>query len=270
LKKLKVISIEKQYTTKGHSPYLVIADDFSRYVLKTPHNQKDLHSIKKEFLCHLLLKVWKIASPDIACLKIEDETLAEKINGSKILGYHFGSQHIANSIDAQSFFTFNKKPSRNKVLNLDDLFKIAYFDIWTSNGDRKPTNQNLLFCPKNNSLELMAIDHAATFESLPFQQLNASWGANFSFNDSILNISAAKNLIPKKKGLKAWTQDLLDKAYLCIAETEKNYDATLAQLPKEIRLSETESKTLRSYLFDQKRNKSVKELFLSIVQDIAS
>lgn len=57
-----VTSIIKQYPT-GHSPYLVLTNDFERYILKTIKNKFDKSSIVKEFLCNSLLKVWKLKVP---------------------------------------------------------------------------------------------------------------------------------------------------------------------------------------------------------------
>lgn len=270
MKTLEVISIEKQYQTEGHAPYLVLTEDFEKYVLKTPRYALDKASIQREIICHEFLRLWSIQTPSIALLSIEDKELKEKIRNSTSLLYHFGSKHLENSIDAQKMFDLSKQSNRNRIQNLTDIFKIAYFDIWMSNGDRKPSNQNLLFCPSGNKLILTAIDHAATFESIAFKDLDPKWGANFSDNDSILYLDYIRHLLPKKKRLHSWQEDFLDKTYLCIENAKHNYDETLAKIPEELRLSESESKSLKRYLFNEERIKEVKETFIRIVADIIS
>ncbi|MEQ8908767.1 MAG: hypothetical protein RIC95_06220 [Vicingaceae bacterium] len=270
MKTLNVISIEKQYQTDGHAPYLVLTEDFEKYVLKTPRYTLDKASIQREIICHFFLQSWNISTPSIALLSIENKLLKNGISNSDLLPFHFGSKHLENSIDAQKMFGLSKKVNRKQIHNLNDIFKIAYFDIWTSNGDRKPSNQNLLFSPSGNKLILTAIDHAATFESIAFKDLNPKWGANFSDNDSILYLDYVKYLLPKKKHLNTWQKEFLDKTYLCIEYVKHNFDEILAKIPVELRLSESESESLKRYLFNEERIQKVKETFIRIVADIIS
>ena len=71
-----VISIHKQYNTTGHSPYLVLTDNFEQYILKSPLNLNDKSSIVREFLCNQLLKIWQIKTPQGACLKLSEFLLS--------------------------------------------------------------------------------------------------------------------------------------------------------------------------------------------------
>lgn len=60
LQKIPVIEIEqveRQIKTYGHSPYIVIADS-CQYVMKLAQNNRDSHSILKEFICGQMLKLW--------------------------------------------------------------------------------------------------------------------------------------------------------------------------------------------------------------------
>ena len=73
---LKTVTlITKQYSTEGHSPFLVLTDDFEQYVLKPPLNSNDKSAIVREFICNQLLNIWKIKTPPAACLCLSDSLL---------------------------------------------------------------------------------------------------------------------------------------------------------------------------------------------------
>ena len=174
----QTISIISQYDTEGHSPLKVIADDFKTYVLKFPKNMSDKNSIVKEFLCHYLLKCWSIPTPPIVGLSIPHDVLINSPIISKrekgLIGdtICFGSQLLYDAIELNDFIEAKNKTSQKRVLNSEDIFKIALFDLWIENEDRRPTNNNILLCPDKKGLILNAIDHAFTFSTLNFNELN--------------------------------------------------------------------------------------------------
>ena len=146
----QVNSIVKRYDTDGHAPLLVLADDFSQYVLKFPKNPFDSYSIAKEFICHYLLKCWSIPTPDIAGLTFNAETLNQTSvitdREKRLIGNNtcFGSRLILNTVELIDFITVENKTAQKKIINAEDIVKIALFDIWVENDDRKPTNNNIL------------------------------------------------------------------------------------------------------------------------------
>jgi hypothetical protein len=264
----KVILVESQYRTGGHSPHKVVADDYSFYVLKLPKTQADVISIQKEVICHALLKEWNVSTPDFLWLQIPEELIEGELKNGKLLPYHFGSSFIENSIDLSSLFSFDKKVNSREVENLDDLFLIALFDIWVQNDDRKPSNNNLLISPLGAALQLVAIDHAYTFSSMNFTDLNPDYGDGFSFNDSILFAPAGKALVRQTKVDAAWFTTLREKFYLCIEQCKIKFPEISQLFPPEIQIDQTNEEALGHFLFNEDRNTLVFQLFCSIIKDI--
>ena len=172
--KKKVISITDKYDT-FHGPLKVLDESFDPYVLKYPINLKD-NSIAKEFICHFLLKSWKIPTPEIAILSVSPELLEHcnflKNRDKDIINKSicFGSKMLLHSLDMNNFITAKDAVSQQKIKNLSGLLKIALFDIWVENEDRKPTNNNLLLNPVGASYVINAIDHAFTFSTQDFKE----------------------------------------------------------------------------------------------------
>lgn len=262
----KVISIVKQIPTSGHSPHRVIADDYDEYILKIPNNAADVISIQKEVICSALLKVWELETPT-ACFLTLVQGLREEINKTVHGNFFFGSNFINNAIDTNHLFRLEKKVNRKLVSNLNDLLKIALFDIWVANDDRKPTNNNLLFCPSGSNYQINAIDHAYNFATIKFSQLNNN-DSYFSINDSILYTPIGKQAIKEAKVTTELINHFREIFYICLGNSEKRLDEILALFPQELQLTERDAISLRNFIFNEARNKLVFELFCSILLDL--
>jgi hypothetical protein len=96
-----------------------------------------------------------------------------------------------NSIDLEiSDLTCSNK-NLKLYENPIDFLKIGLFDLWLVNIDRKPTNLNLMKLINTRfKFEFIAIDHAYTFDTLRYDQINQN--AELSYNDSILSLDFAK------------------------------------------------------------------------------
>jgi len=266
-----VTSILKKYETEGHSPYLVLTNDFEKYILKTPNNINDISSLIKEFLCNNILKVWGVPVPEAIGLTLHSELDANdhiiKDKTFKYANVFFGLQYIDYATDFQQFISAEKKVSSKKILNNNQLFEIALFDIWVENDDRKPSNNNLLLCPKAKELEIIPIDHAFTFATLQFKDLIYN-EVSFSDNDSILYTAFGKSLIKKQKINKEWFTRAKEMFYICISKTEENFEHIVNKIPSEFGLTHSETINLRRFLFNEERNKIVFEQFCYIISNI--
>lgn len=104
----RVTLIVKQYSTDGHSPFLVLTDDFEQYVLKAPLHSNDKTAIAREFICNQLLNTWKIETPTAASLCLAADLFTSdfvKENKSlRINNTFYGSRFEPNAIDLQNFF----------------------------------------------------------------------------------------------------------------------------------------------------------------------
>lgn len=233
----KVISIIRRYKTHGHSPYLVLSEDYEKYVLKAPSNKFDKDSIIKEFLCSFFLKIWGINVPECAILSFEESFRASSselstapFSYSKI---YFGSKFIDNAIDLQHFITFEQKRDFKKILNPDLFLLLIIFDIWVENDDRKPSNNNLLMVPNGDDNLIIPIDHAYTFSSLSFGDLKkdfVSYSANESIRYSNLGITIVKQLNITNKELAS----LKERFYICVEKTWNHFDFICEKIPHEL------------------------------------
>ena len=71
LKYLDAISFIKEIPTDGHSPLMVITNDFNAYYIKNTKGQHPATPIINEFICHYLLKAWGINSPNISAVTVD-------------------------------------------------------------------------------------------------------------------------------------------------------------------------------------------------------
>ncbi|MDA3854600.1 MAG: hypothetical protein PF444_10240 [Bacteroidales bacterium] len=264
----KVIAIIQRYTTEGHSPYLVIDSELDQYVLKTPNNRNDKESLIKEFLCAILLYYWEIDMPQSAILEVnkglkfdDDKDLSNDFTLSDVF---YGSKHIKNSIDLSKIFSSEGKVSLNKISNREALLKIALFDIWIENEDRRPSNNNLLLCPSGGNFILNPIDHAFTFSSLSFDIINPDYVA-FSDNDSILHTSLGEGVIGELKKNRTWEVDIKEYFYLCIENVKANIEYIYNSIPSELGMTQSYRTNLSEFLFNKRRNQEVFEQFMYIV-----
>lgn len=264
----KVTSIIKQYSTSGHSPYLVLTEDLDQYVLKAPLNSNGKPSIIKEFLCSQLLSIWGIRAPKAVTLCLSKDLLSsEPVQKNKALQIpktFFGSQYAQNSIDLQNFIGLKTKAGQSKIINIEALIDIALFDIWIENDDRRPSNNNIILCPTQKQLQIVPIDNAFTFATLNFNSLSSE-NLTFSYNDSILYSPLGfyvRGLIKKNLELLSIAEE---KFYLCIQRAEDNFIRICDCLPADYKLTDNESACLKAFLFSSVRKKKVLELFKSIV-----
>lgn len=267
-----VSSIIKLYDTDGHRPHLILTEDIEKYVLKGPKYPNDQDSIKKEFICSNILKIWNIPTPDICALILKPELISsEQVKNTKSFGYSkvfFGSGYISSAIDMVKFIDAKGKVSIRKFTNLNQFLEIALFDIWIENEDRRPSNFNLLLSPVSKKFQILPIDHAFAFSSLPFLQLNQNF-VNFSDNDSIILSSFGIQVVKQFKIDNNWYTEARKKYYLCIKNTTDRFQEITKQVPEELSLSKSELEILRNFLTNKARNKLVFDHFcyiLSIVK----
>jgi hypothetical protein len=264
------ISIIKEINTDGHSPLLIIADDFEKYLIKSTRDQMPSYYIINEFLCSYLLKLWEIPVPEFASITLDPSLISE--NGfSHFHKAHFyrnitfGSKWLDDGIEMAAFIRIQNKVGLRKFKNPFDLIKIGLFDIWVENTDRKPTNNNILFSTSGNHFTILAIDHAFTFDSVSYSDLNSRY-INNTYNDNILETEIVKDIIAIRKKEPDWQQwiaELRDNYYLCIENCKQNFDEVVRFIPYELRFDSTLSKYIRDFLFNEERNKMVFSEFLS-------
>lgn len=267
LTQLKAVTVIKEIPTDGHSPLLVIASNYESYYAKSCKRIPDF-TILSEFLCHYFLKCWQIDTPDIAAIKINADQL---IPGLSIINNNprnfeticFGSKQIKDAIDVQDFISADNKAHFKKIRNSEVVFRLALFDIWIENDDRKPTNNNLILSSSESEKSIVAIDHSYVFSTLSYDHLDPALGITSSYNDSILLSEIGRSVVNKTTINDDWVNDIEEKFYLYIENCKKHYDEIAAFIPAELGFSDQLKKYISYFLFDENRNSEVFKEFIS-------
>jgi len=266
----KVLIIREEIITDGHSPLLVITEDFTEYFIKSTRGRKPDYSILNEFLCSYLLNIWGIPVPRFSAVILNPDS----IKGRGFSHFHkpyfynditFGSEKISNAVEMGNFLRSEGKVDYRKFVNPEDILRIGLFDIWVENTDRKPTNNNVLFSISGNQIDIYAIDHAFTFDSINYSDLDPRY-INNTFNDNILETDFARDILAISKrehSLDKIVNQFQKNYYLCIENCRKQYDTIAGYIPEELGFDTTLRKYISDFLFDEKRNKKVFIEFLS-------
>jgi hypothetical protein len=161
--------------TDGHSPLMFICDDGAVYYVKyrsgKSFDKYEIHCLVFEMLCTRLLQRFHIPVPEQALVRIaEDSYVPNQLIANKryvkpgIIGW--GSKEIEQTDLIRETDLFQKRKEFNKLLNPEDLIRIAIFDLWVDNADRHSGNYNLLTKMEEGKLKIITIDHAFTFGGL--------------------------------------------------------------------------------------------------------
>lgn len=263
----QVINIKQEKIGTSQSPLFVISDDFKFYYLKTPSNNTPELSIIKEFLCHFLLNCWELKTPPIAALKVDPNFIGINLSPHHKSEYFkrtcFGSENLESSSDFISLLSLSSKYDYNKFSAPLDLLKIGLFDIWIENDDRKPTNPNLLVQETGTGFDLYAIDHALTFSSMKFTDLNPALDLGVSYNDSLLNTDLAKSIAKYAfKGSSNWFEQINSYFYNVVNNSNVFFNKILESIPEDLGLTDDCYSSLFNFLFSESRNKRVFDEFL--------
>lgn len=265
-----VLSIIQEVDTDGHSPLLIITEDFKKYLIKSTRDLKPSYYIINEFLCSYLLQIWKIPTPEFASIKLDPILLL----GGSYSEFHkphfynnitFGSKWLEDGLEMEEYIRVQNKVVLRKFKNPLDLIRIGLFDIWVENTDRKPTNNNILFSAVENHLIINAIDHAFTFDSVKYSDLNVNF-INNTYNENILETSLAKDIVSLKKkepDKGEWIDNLKENFYLCTNNCKQNFDTIVRYIPAELGFDRDLSRFIQDFLFNEERNKIVFSEFLS-------
>jgi hypothetical protein len=253
--------IIKEIPTDGHSPLLIIGSDYKKYVAKNGKGQNPPITVINECLANHLLKCWDLPAPEFSLVHFSKEL----IQANELSKFHrpgvydelaFGSAYLENVTDVNDFSFAKRKSTFNKFNNPLDFFRIALFDTWIENDDRRPTNYNLLFQSVDNLFNIIPIDHAFIFSTLNYDDLNPD---NFwpSSNEHLL-VSELAYLFKKYIRI---NDDLIRNEkqyfYFCVDKCEKTVDNFIAELAHFIEFSEESRIKIRRFLFNKERNKKV-------------
>lgn len=265
---VKTVSFENELDTDGHTPMLFRCDDGHQYFCKhrLKYKPEELDYLVYELICSTLLQVLNLRTPPIALVQIQEGSFDKKLlrkNGRFITSdtICFGSQLISNTLLVTTESNNVNFPKLDdKFRRPYDLLKLAIFDLWVDNTDRKDTNYNLLIEETEFGKDWVAIDHAFCFGGEARARI-------FNENMPILpseKLITSSYFINYKKQLK--------KTYACnIVENflnfdtqliEKEIDSVFSQIPKVWNIPPNLENRILNLLLCEKRNQSIKTLIL--------
>jgi hypothetical protein len=244
-----------------HHPLLVQAEDGGLYYLKYAKTQ--LYQLTCEWLCHYLLRLWDVATPDIAVLSVPArllETMPLTARDSRRWLHQpaFGSRQVVGAIESSEFTSYGTAAELAMLSNPDDLLWISLFDAWVANDDRRVSHHNLLLGMDPDAgrrrLRCYAIDHAFTFTSQPFEALDAS-ETYYSFNVNLSQAPAARVVLEqwRAKWPLLWASEYESGFYLRVQKCRLHFPTICRLLPEPFQLSAAAQTKVADFLFNEAR-----------------
>lgn len=165
----------EELETDGHSPMKFICSDGEVYYVKyrsgKSFDKNEINCLVFEMVCTRILQRLHIPVPEQALVTINANSYVhnqlvsnKKYTKGGIIAW--GSKEIPQTDLVKEIEQIQKKKDFNKLLNPEDLIRIAIFDLWVDNADRHSSNYNLLTKLEDGKLKIITIDHAFTFGGL--------------------------------------------------------------------------------------------------------
>jgi hypothetical protein len=276
---LQIKEIETKYfrdelPTDGHSPMFFLCSDDNNYYLKylsgLSFNKLEIHCLVYEIICSALLQFFTISTPEIAIITLNEasydiKSLKRNKRKARPGIQCFGSKEVIDSDLIRDTETIKKKKDFNKFSNKQDLVKIALFDLWVDNKDRKEGNYNLLTCMENDRKKIYAFDHAFTFGGL--EELNV-FGPNSAISphnkliNSIFFKSFAKHF--SKAERLYIVKEFIDQIKNSGSEITELIDDTFKKIPEDWNIQTTLKRRIVDFLLSPIRIQHLELVALNI------
>lgn len=271
LKELCAIKIHECYQTNS-TPLRVECEDGSQYIAKTVFNmQPPLIDLINEILCNYLLQTWKIPVPPQAIISVDKQLVKYFIKEGNYIDkryeiddfsslHFFGTQFI-DSVTEMDVYNLNLKNKYdfNRYTNPLDFIKIAVFDKWIGNMDRRKGNPNLLLRASADGFTFIPIDHTQAFACQDnYKNLKLSI-MDRADNNSIMLTPMYKSIcnFVGIEELKNLSSEILSN----INDTLTVLDDVFDCVPKNFGLSKSGSRKIKEVLSDHERNKAISNLY---------
>ena len=242
----------KNLISTGTLPIQVFADDFETYLCKHT-NQYRANILFNEFIAAEFLKLWGIDAPEHALVNVPRHLVYNEILGTQITYTNFdrpclGFKYLQNAQDATRFFMGAKgnRTFTSKIINKDDLIRIALFDIWLANEDRNLNNNNLLVNPESKIYKIIPIDHENIFNSSSAKEkvFEITQEDSIIFSDIFAALITKQNKESFVKTLHNIIKEFKEHVKLC----KKHRKSILEKVPAEWNIVLSEKETLLNYI----------------------
>lgn len=221
-----------------------------------------------EFVAARFLQIWDIEVLDPYALHIKEEHLPKQFYSGKLqpaslkqslIGFpYLKNQKYLTQFDIGFKDNYTDK---KKLVNLDQLIKIALFDLWIANDDRNWNNYNLLLESRTNGFHFIPIDHETIFNSNSLQ-----YGINIQTEQDTLILTDLFKSVISKFRVKELLHDyeLIQKDfYLCVANCKSEFNKLLEEIPHDWKISiDTKRDVILGNIFTPKWQEDVFRYFL--------
>jgi hypothetical protein len=258
---IRAISIRRKLDTIGSEPLLIIGNDYNAYYVKNNQRLNPAVTLINEVLCHFLLKAWAINTPDIALIKVENETLERGYGPKHKKLYYdrlaFGSKEIEGAFDLTELATIKGKIDFKRLYRPEMFARIGLFDMWVENEDRPPDLKNIMLYELEERYHFLAIDNVMAFRTGAYETLTDK---EFypTENNYCLQSTFFKHFRRYLRGSeRGWAKKEEENFYLCINNSKNYFSQCISLIPFEWGFTKSIQKILEEFLFNDKRNQLV-------------
>ena len=177
--------VHVRYST-GEQPLLVECDDMNNYICKYRRSTASGYKLVSELSGSIFASHWGINTPPIAVVELQSEHRGMLTDSRYPYRACFGSRMNQDAVDLTKLSVERVKKSRQ---NIQEIIRLALFDLWLANEDRNSNNANLLYDVDQH--QIIAIDHGCLFNT-------SDYGVTPSLlteNESIINSEIASHLL---------------------------------------------------------------------------
>ncbi|NRD20591.1 hypothetical protein HNV08_11075 [Winogradskyella eckloniae] len=243
-RKNSLFKSEHMYTT-GDIPILVTCTDLTDWVCK--HSRNSISPLVNEIIGSLFAINWNLRTPEIALITVDREHVPSKF-APQLQPIFFNKPCFGSSllkegqvIDKSLLASFKKTAFKRKILNKEDLLKIALFDIWIGNDDRHQGNSNLILDQSESGKYYFNVfDHGAIFNTSSLIH-----GIQLITEDeSLITSELATILFGNVNNLTEIVDKIVQDFYLCVERCEQELSNILLSIPLEWNFNVVEFETL--------------------------
>lgn len=270
---LTAVKILHCYETNS-LPLQVLCDDNEIYVIKTMFKtHPPLEDLVNETLCNYFFQCWDIPVPEPAIIKFDtiliEQYLAEgnginkKYTGFKFSDHYFFGTKFLQSTTEIDLYNLSLKDKRDykKYQNPLDLIKIAVFDKWIANMDRRSDNPNILIDTSSEKFAFIPIDNTQAFAGQSmYKALNIAV-MNPPNNKSILDTPITKSI--RKFADPNIFSNLGTEIINDICNTIDLIEPIFENIPSDFGLSKSGKKRIKEILSNQERNKTISSFYIN-------
>jgi hypothetical protein len=226
--------IKTMYKT-GQRPVLVACNDFSDYVCKYA-NYNPANSLMTEWICACAANAAQLNIPPFSIPRVQElhfppAHILSQIGKNALLKPLFGSKHIGSKhLDQLALLSLSHKSRKSKILDKDELLKIALFDIWIANEDRHQNNYNLLLNEKDGVYRFYVIDHGAAFNTQAAIDRHLT---PLTFDETIINSPLFNTIYKKPRKFVTRITKTLDEIDLWQDRARQSLEQWCVQIPEE-------------------------------------